>query len=294
MRNIWLVAIALIGAVAASAATARAAEFVAPVGATPTAQIAWGEAAGDLQLGVRFNDKFRDHHVSETAIFRLVLRNVGQKNRSFTTISPLFSEPFGTDEKEEPLTKVLKAPLPPVSYRFGNYTRSLAPGELREIDDAELRIGPSTNEQRYWALDGAPGNYRVGFSANFALGQNAEGAPLKLKSGLLALKLTADAPPRSRFYLSEDTYTWGREVNGLQLGIRLEAPGQVIPATKPVPLGTLVTFGLAVRNASKVPLKVNWIQDRWSISPRVTTETGEQLSLYAQAELFGGARRPGF
>lgn len=96
------------------------------------------------------------------------------------------------------------------------------------------------------------------------------------------------APERAE--LKEENYQWGREVNGFQLGIQLQVPGQFIPATKPVPLGTLVMFGLAVRNVSKMPVKVHYDVWMWSISPRVTTEAGEQLPINAQLGLFGNAR----
>ena len=288
MKKLGIITLAitcLIGATMAVAA--RADEVVAPVVAR---QIAWGQAKNDLQLGVRSDDKFRDHRIGETTQFALVVRNVGKETVSFTSISPLFSDPFGTDEKGDDLTGLLKAPPPPLNYTFGEITWTLAPGAQREIDQTVLLIGAPANQPRYWAFDGAPGHYRVGFSANFVRSQNAERVPLNLKSGLLPLEVTADSPPRSRFYLYENTYTWGREVNGLQLGIRLEVPGQVIPATGPVPLGTLVKFGLAVRNVSATPLKIDYFKERWSISPRITLEGGEQLPMNARINLFGAAQ----
>ena len=275
MKILALLALAVLaGAYAPARAGEVAALVVVPVVAQP---IAWGQAENNLQLGVRFDDKFRDHRVGETAMFALVVRNLGTKTLSFSYITPLFSEPFGTDEKGNPLTESLKAPPPPLNYRFGEITRSLAPGAQFEVDQAELRIGAPIDGPRYWAFDGAPGSYRVGFSANFALGQNAKSAPMNLKSGLLPLQVTADAPPRSRFYLSEKTYIWGREVNGLQLGMRLEAPGQNFPAVEPVPLGTVVSFSLAVRNISQVPREIRYWRTGWSPAPRVFDEAGRPL-----------------
>lgn len=283
MKKFSFIAVVLAIAVATTAATARAAEVTAPVAAQ---QIAWGQTVSDLQLGLRYDIPNHVYRRGETAQFDLIVRNVGKKAVNFQYFSPLFPSPFGTDEKGNTLANVLKSP-PPLGYPMREATLSLAPGAQSQLEQTELRMGAPLTPTRFWALDGAPGIYNVGFSANFVFGPNAKRPPLRLKSGLLALQVTADSPPRA--HVDQDTYTWGREVNGLQLGIRLQVPGEVILATKAVPLGTLVTFGLAVRNVSEAPLQANYIRNRWSISPRVVTEAGAPLSLYAQGVLSGAA-----
>ena len=309
MNKFLLTALGVAAAIAAplTAATASADEVLAPVAPS---QIAWGAANNNLQLGVRFDGNLRLYRRGETAKFALVARNTGKKSVNFKYRSPLFPVPFVTDEKGETRVNSLKSP-PPLGYPVSEATLALAPGAQREIEKTELRIGAPLKQTLFWALDGAPGKYRVGFEVSLQslsdqINQKLGRAPLILKSGFLALEIAPLAKPVSATAPTQGAefaarlppgalvkaapYNWGREVNGLQLGIRLEVPGEPIPATKPVPLGTLVRFGLAVRNVSKTPLKVNYQQWQWSISPRVTTEAGEQLSVYAQINLFGAAR----
>ena len=298
MKNLWIIGLGVAAiTVATIAATSRADEVAAPVVAP---QIAWGETSNGLQLGVRYDDKPRTYRRGETAPFDLIARNVGKKAVKINYYSPLFPVPFVADENGKPVTSVLKSPPPP-GYPVGAKTLALAPGAQTLIQETELRIGSPIVPTLFWALDSAPGKYRVGFKVQLDAPFDSKGkrVPLGLKSGFAPLEITATAPTQGTEFaaqlppgalVKEAPYTWGQEVNGLQLGIRLSAPGQVIPATKQVSLGTLVRFDLAMRNVSDAPLNAFYVKGQWSISPRVTHEDGSQLSLYAQADLFGAAR----
>ena len=124
--------------------------------------------------------------------------------------------------------------------------------------------------------------------------------PMKLKFLLLmalitvgsatarAAEVAAESPPGAQVEALQ--YRWGRELNGLQIGIQMPVPGEVMSATKPVPLGTVVTFVLAVRNTGKAPRTIEFSRWMWSDNPRVTDEAGQPLGLHAQAKLFGAAR----
>ena len=303
MKNFWIIAV-VVAAVAAplTAATSRADEVAAPVAAQ---QIAWGEASNGLQLGVRFAAKPRTYRRGETARFDLVVRNVGKTKLNFNYYAPLFPTPTATDENGETLTDVLKSP-PPTNLPLSLKTLSLAPGEQKEIEKTELRIGAPLKQTLLWALDAAPGQYRVSFGVGFIFSSERKRAPLRLKSGFAPIEIgpnvtalpateknqgaefAAQLPPGA--ILNAMPYQWGRENNGLQLGIRLEVPGEPIPATKPVPLGTIVAFAMAVRNIGERPIEIQYSEGLWSQSPSVTDEAGGPLSFNAQAALFGAAR----
>lgn len=298
MKNLWILAVGVaVVAAPLTAATARADETVAPV---IKQKIAWGETSNDLQLGVRFAAKPRTYRRGETARFDLVARNVGITKLNFNYYSPISPTPTATDESGKILPGVLKSP-PPTNFPLSLKTLSLAPGEQREIEKTELRIGAPLKQTLFWALDAAPGQYRVSFRARFRFASQKENTALDLQSGFAPVEIAplASAPTQSAEFaaqlppgalVKEAPYTWGRENNGLQLGIRLVVPGEIIPATKPVPLGTLVMFDLAVRNLSEQPIEIRYSRDMWSQSPSVTDEVGQPLSLNAQAALFGAAR----
>ena len=283
-----------------TAATSKGDEVSAPVAKPVMAQqIAWGDTAGELQLGVRFAAKPQIYRRGETIRFDLVARNVGKKAVKFEYYSPLFPVPAVTDENGKTLTRVLKSP-PPTNLPLRKFAITLSSGAQKEIEQTELRFGAPLEQTLFWALDAAPGKYRVSFSARFQLPSQQKNNSLSLKSGFAPIEIGPDViaeegaefaaqlPPGA--ILKPKPYNWGREVNGLQLGIRLEVPGEPIPATKPVPLGTIVAFAMAVRNIGENPIEIQYSEAMWSQSPSVTDEAGQQLSSNAQAALIGAAR----
>lgn len=193
MKKLWFIAggVAAVASGAAiivgttTVATPPADEVAAPV---VSQQIVWGKVAGGLQLGVRFDANSRIYQRGETAQFDLVARNVGEKTVKFKYFAPLFPVPFVTDENGKALISVLKSP-PPRAQPLGLATLSLAPGEQAEIAKTELRIGSPLKQTFFWALDGAPGKYRVGFGVDFRFEPESPRAPLMLKSGLSALEV---------------------------------------------------------------------------------------------------------
>ena len=174
-----------------TAATSRAEGKAAPVAKQ---KIAWGAVSNDLQLGVRFDAKARNYQRGETVKFDLVTRNVGKKAVKFSYLSPTFPRPFVTDEKGKTRETLLKSP-PPLGYPVGDATLALASGAQRKIEKTELRIGAPAKQTLFWALDAAPGKYRVGFKVTLQslsdqinqMKQKPGRAPLTLKSGFLAL-----------------------------------------------------------------------------------------------------------
>lgn len=181
MKHFWLLAIALSGAVAASAATARAEQVGAPV---INKQIVWGQISNGLQLGLRFDIPNHVYRRGETAQFDLIARNVGTKAVNFKYYSPLFPSPVVTDENGTPLKSALKSP-PPLGFPVGLATLALAPGAQTKIAQAGLRIGSPITPTLFWALDAPPGQYRVSFIAqlNPPFDSKNKRAPIVLKSG---------------------------------------------------------------------------------------------------------------
>ena len=185
MRNKYLLAIALTGAVAASAATARADEVAAPVA---DKQIFWGQTSNGLQLGLRFDIPNHVYRRGETAHFDLIVRNVSKKAVNIKYYSPLFPVPVVADEEGKALTSALKSP-PPLGYPGGVKTLSLSPGAQTVIAQAGLRIGSPIVPTLFWALDAPPGQYHVSFRVQLdaPFGSKNKRAPIMLKSGFTSI-----------------------------------------------------------------------------------------------------------
>ena len=276
------------------------------------AKPSWGEAKNGLQLGVSIvslNVDDQPYASGAVAYFSLILRNVGDEALEVPYSRFRWSAmPNVRDANGKPVMVGMGAQSgPPVEG-----SEILAPGAEFKVDRSRISIGPPEDKEHWYGdpvLNDTLGHYKVSF--DFHSGRmRTKGLPEaklwtgELKSGEVALEiapvLTAPAiaergvefaaqlPPGAQ--LKAPVYGWGRELNGLQLGIQMQVPGELIPATKPVPLGTIVRFVLAVRNTGKTPRKIEVVSSMWSNSPRVTTEAGAPLSLHAQAQLFGAAR----
>ena len=195
MKRPWLLAIALSGAVAASAVAARADEVAAPVA---DKQIVWGQTANGqtangLQMGLRFDVPNHVYRRGETAQFDLIVRNVGKTSVKFRYYSPIFPFPAVTDENGKPLKSAMKSP-PPLGYPVGLATLALAPGAQTGIAQANLRLGSPIVPTLFWALDAPPGNYRVSFVAQLNPPFDSKGkrAPIALKSGFACIGIAAE------------------------------------------------------------------------------------------------------
>jgi hypothetical protein len=100
-------------------------------------------------------------------------------------------------------------------------------------------------------------------------------------SGACAAELSPELPAGAQVKREEPS--WGKEVNGLQLGISLDF------LNRPYRIGEVAAFTFTVRNVGKRPIKLTYYKPDWSISPSVVDEKGKQLSLQQQALLFGPA-----
>lgn len=281
-----LIAIACIaGALGGEAARAQT---TAPV---VRQKIVWGAKSGDLQLGVRPKANAQSYFRGEDAPFDLVLRNTGKAALKLEYFAPLFPVPTITDDNGKPLPGVLKSP-PPLGYPLSLATLALAPGQARQISETRLDIGLPPTPTLFWTLDAAPGQYRVSFGVSLRFRQDAakeKRSPLALQSGFVPLEI---APPRAVEFAAElpagaqikrELPTWGRETDGLQLGISLDY------LTRPYRIGEEAAFTLSVRNNRATPVKLSFFKPDWVVVPTVTKGNGEALTLSQQAFLFGPA-----
>jgi hypothetical protein len=77
--------------------------------------------------------------------------------------------------------------------------------------------------------------------------------------------------------------SWGKDVNGLQLGITLDF------LNRPYHIGEVAAFTITVRNVGKRPVKLTYYKPDWSIKPNIVDQKGKQLSLEQQGLLIGPA-----
>jgi len=100
-------------------------------------------------------------------------------------------------------------------------------------------------------------------------------------STVRASEVSAELPKSAR--VKREKPSWGKEVNGLQLGVSLDF------LNRPYHIGEVAAFTLTIRNLSKKPIKLTYYQPDWSRSPTVVDIEGKPLSIQQQALLLGPA-----
>ena len=274
-------------------APARAAEFAAelPPGAQIKREIpTWGREVEGLQLGISLDYLNRPYRIGEVAAVTLSVRNNRKTAVALTTSKPdWLIVPTVVRENGAALPFSQQALLVGPGYNIGVYsvTQQAAPGQTVEVAKARLTIGPPGKDESNPALNVEPGRYKLSYNYPFQPpppNQKNATSPWSgvLESGQITLEVAASdtttiTKSPAVVHVDEKFYQWGREVNGLQLGAQMQVPGEVIPATKPVPLGTVVTFALAVRNVGQTPREIKYWRSGWSITPRVFDEAGQPM-----------------
>jgi RNA polymerase sigma factor (sigma-70 family) len=229
-------------------------------------EFAWGKEVNGLQLGLAFApaDKIV-YRPGEEIQCEVRVRNV---SKAPITISNMIdaSEPEITDAKGE---KVHVA-MPPLNlFIVIPNEQVLKPGETVALYPRKVaveRVPEGKADPN--ALFGTPtirvpaGKYKIGISEFVQ-------SKLKLSTGIVEFEVT-DKNAKESPEKKEGFTAWGKEVNGLQLGLALVPADKI--AYRP---GEEIQCEVRVRNVSKAPITISYMFDE--SEPEITDAKGEKV-----------------
>jgi RNA polymerase sigma factor (sigma-70 family) len=234
----------------------------------------WGKEVGGLQAGLGYPAGAKHTYApGETVKLIVRVRNVGKDEAKFRYSKETFFEtpPSVTDGEGKSVTLKRRT----ASGFAAHLDVTLAPG--KELDLAEVKLEPrmlyqSIHEGQWNLL--TTGKFSVWYDR---LEDAANDKALsKLATGKLELEIKSDPPPPTEKETpqkqdKEEAFTeWGKEVGGLQAGVRLErievfnAAANRWEAT-PTPVGKIhqgsdIIFKVFVRNLGKQEVKLKFIE----------------------------------
>jgi RNA polymerase sigma factor (sigma-70 family) len=241
---------------------------------------AWGKEVGGLQAGLGYDPgQKRAYGLGETVRLVLRVRNVSKEAVKFEYHRTFFMEypPAVTDGqgKRVRLTRVA------LSREIAPEQVNLAPGKEIELYELKFKLRPASEKKaddgdvdfggRVSTLYGT-GTFQIQyerFIAKPSAGPEPDPTLSKLATGKLELEVKdADKPPAEQE--KEGFTAWGKEIGGLQAGVRLErievfnAAANRMEATQ-TPVGKIhqgsdIIFKVFVRNMGKQEVKLKYIE----------------------------------
>jgi len=239
---------------------------------------AWGKEVNGLQAGLGFRPgEHRAYHIGETVKLVVRVRNVGKKDLKVQYVSEFVWQepPTVTDANDKPVDIGL---LPLGDDRPKE--ASLAPGKAIELYQLEIDLRPERERFDPTGPTGrilhGPGKFIIQYKRVAGDWSKLDPDLSKLGTGKLELEIKSDPPPPTEKETpqkqdKEEAFTvWGKEVGGLQAGIRLErievfnAAANRWEATQ-TPVGKIhqgsdIIFKVFVRNMGKQEIKLKYIE----------------------------------
>jgi RNA polymerase sigma factor (sigma-70 family) len=241
---------------------------------------AWGQEVGGVQAGLGFKageKRVYHHHEAVTLVLRL--RNVGKEEVKLSYYHDEFlgSPPAVTDDRGRRVSLV-------GLHRLGIPVRidvTLAPGKTVDLTEAKLALRPVGDKGQKtpaWTLFGT-GKYQLQCDkAGGSIRDPSAPEPVlsKLATGKLELEVKELEAANK-----EPSIAWGKELNGLQLGLAL------VPAAKTAySPGETIEFGVYVRNLSNE--KITITHGTAESNPKITDAKGESVYVAMPPGTLGG------
>ena len=238
---------------------------------------AWGKEVGGLQAGVAVEPgDVREYKPGDRVAFEVKLRNVGKDAVTITYCVPHEHAPEITDSQG----RQVRVTMPPIWLYYAVPTeRVVKSGETMTLFKNEVALGAEVLEPQKDPIAPVstptirvgPGRYKI------AIGGMVRSHP-KLATGSADFVVKKDEPAELKGEVA-----WGKEVNGVQIGIQLGK-------RRVYQVGETVTLILRLRNNGKevVPFRDD-AEYFYKNPPHITDADGKAVTIQAMS-IFGFIR----